>query len=403
MKRSCWLLLIAGLLSSVGWSAVFIFPRAACVVVDRNHSGQYPLWFTIFASGDTPDGSPAFARFGYTSFQSTNTTIPQGNNNIFVQDPQFRDQPVTYQPGTHVNTFDAGFDPNIGLSWFLNGAFATADTSMPSCPAMSAGGVPLPAQFAPLGLASGQTVRLVVTTTSGASSCPATLSFADYLGSPIGPPSTDVSLQSGQSSSLDLVGSTVTTPGHRILVQPRFTTDHPDSCQASVEVFASNTGVTAATVRPIEPVYQYDFDPQGLSAGQTLRVNIAAAAGQSCGAALSFVNSAGNIVGPTLQQTLAAGTATNLDLPSTTAGLGLSGWSGGHVDIRPVLTTVATNAGYKTHTWQCPSGTCSDTTGPYIGVLQNGVLVSETCFASAEVFDTLTGYTRSVVNPQPLH
>lgn len=375
MKPIGWVVLMAGLSALPGWAAVFVFPRADCVVVNRGG-----LWQNLWNSYDDP---PAYAQFGYVAFIATDQTVPLGSNNIFVQDPQFRNQPATFHTGFHTNVFGTYFDPSIGLSWFLNGGFATADPSLPACPGMSAGGVPLPAQFAPLGLASGQTVRLSVTPTTGSSSCAATLSFADAGGNPIGS-SAVVNPAAGRVSFIELVGSAHTTPGHRVLVQPVFTTSAPDSCQASVEVYASATGVTAATTRPIQPLYQYSFDPQSLSAGQTLRVNIAASASQSCGAAIHFTDASGNPLGNTLTQTLAAGTAAYLDLPSTSVP-GLTGWSGGHVTVFPKADVSPARNGNT------------------IGTLSNGFLVSETCFASAEIFDTLTGYTRSVVNPQPLH
>ncbi|HLH18744.1 MAG TPA: hypothetical protein VKX45_16110 [Bryobacteraceae bacterium] len=166
-------------------------------------------------------------------------------------------------PGVHTNVFGTAFDPSIGLSWFLNGAYPTADRA----------------------------------------------------------------------------------PHPRAAALYHFL---PDSCQASVEVYATATGVSAATTRPIQPLYQYGLDPQGLSAGQTLRVNLAAPASQSCGAVVSFADASGNpltnSINPlTLTQTLQPGTAAYLDLPSTSIP-GLTGWSGGHVPVVPAVHTLATRS-----------------------------------------------------------
>jgi hypothetical protein len=398
MKGFAWVLPIVALASVTGRAAVFVYPRADCIVMDRNWGGPNALYQYRFTGNDyDPNG---YVQFGYTSFQATDTTISQGNNNILVQDPQFRNQPTLYHPGTHLDSWGTTWDPSIGLSWFLNGAFATADTSLPACPGMSAAGGPLPPQIAPLGVASGQTVRLTVFPSMGSGGCSGTLSFADGSGTLIRPTAgpgvlapliTQVNLSAKQVFYIELVGSAVTTAGHRMLIQPRFVTNSYDSCQTSVEVYATSTGVTAAMSRPMQPVYQYGFDPQSLSAGQTLRVNVAAAQGQSCGAAVSFADASGAVLGSSLNTTLAAGTAASIDLPSTSVP-GLTGWAGGHVPVVPQVYTVATGAG-------------TGYPGPLLpkGILANGVLVSETCFASVEIFDTLTGYTRSVQNPQPIH
>ncbi|HLH18743.1 MAG TPA: hypothetical protein VKX45_16105 [Bryobacteraceae bacterium] len=384
MKRLYMLIFAAAVGCTPAMAAVFVFPRVDCVVNDQNHWGNYPLWQKVLdSSGGDPaagESSPSLAYFGYTSFQSSNVTIAQGSNNLFVQDPQFRNQPAVYNPGTHYYVFGTTFDPSIGLSWFLNGSFATATTMLPPCPGMSINGTPLAAQFAPVGVANGQTVRLKA-------NCTGTFSFADSAGNVI---ASNAGAATGQRY-FDLVGSTVATPGHRTLVQPRFS----GGCQTSVEVFATATGVTAAAAPPIQPYYQYAFDPQGLSAGQTLRINLAASPAQACGAHIAFQDISGNPIGPSLDTGaagLAAGTATHLDLPSTYVP-GLSGWSGGHVLIWPVLypevttgSVIANNNSYTT-----------------FGKVANNVLVDETCFASVEIFDTLTGNTRSVMNPQPIN
>jgi hypothetical protein len=329
-----------------------------------------------------------YAQFSYTSFQAMDVTIPQGNNNIFVQDPQFRNQNTLFHPGTHSNVFGTTADPSIGLSWFLNGAFATAVQSLAPCPGMSANGGPLPPQFAPIGLANGQTMRINLYTSRNAGvNCRANIYFTDAAGNAIGAilPGGYV-LGSGGSVYLELPGNQVAQPGHRVQIQPHFVATDYEACQAGLEVYASATGVNAAVNQPIQPYYQYEFDPQSLSAGQTLRVNVSASASQSCGAAVSFMDASGNAIGPTLTTTLQPGTASYLDLPSTA--VGLTGWSGGHVSVRPVL---------------LPNSSTHSGGDPSLGTVMNGVLISETCFATAEVFDTLTGNTRTLANPHVIN
>ena len=377
MKLLYRLLLATVFFSVPGWAAIFVFPHADCTVNDRSHSGGYPLWSNLFPDESTSD--TIYTQFGYNSLQAFVETIPQGNNNIFIQDPQLRNQPTSFLIGDHRNAFGTVYDPSIGLSWVLNGAFATASSGLPACPGMSSNG-PLPAQFGPLGAANGQTIRLTVFPLPG-SSCTATLSFSDVNGSPVGPAPLIVNLFSGQAH-LDLVGSSIASAGHRVVVQPQLT--NAQGCQTSVAVFSSTTGVTAASMQPQQPVYQYGFDPQGLSAGQTLRVNVSASTAQSCGAAVTFVDSNGNTLlgGASWLRAVGAGTANYVDVPSTSIP-GLSGWTGGHVDVQPVINTLATGNGTTV-----------------VGKKQSGVLISETCFATAEIFDTLTGYTHSVVVPQ---
>jgi len=375
-----------GLTAVLSWiplsaaNPLFVFPRADCVIKDPAWNSAHPLWRNLLNS----DPGDVYVQFGYTSFQALATSIPQGNSNIFVQDPQFRIQPTTFQPGTYVNVFGTIVDSSIGVSWFLNGAFATADLQMQLCPGMSADGGPLPPQFAPVGLASGQTLRLTVATGSrGLNNCSGVASFADSAGNIIR--SQSVSTGWIQSTYVEILGNTLTTAGHRVQIQPRFTATG-GSCQTSLEVYGSSTGITAALTRPIDPLYLYDFDPQSLSSGQTLRVNLGASQHQSCGASLTFADVNGNTIGPSLNVTLPTGTATYLDLPGST--VGLTGWTGGHVPVRPLLYTIATGLAPNAQ---------------HIGLVSNNVLVDETCFASAEIFDTATGYTRSLANPQPMH
>ena len=101
------------------------------------------------------------------------------------------------------------------------------------------------------------------------------------------------------------------------------------------------------------------FPMMGIARGQSLRLNVAAAQGDSCNAALSFVDTNGIPIGPpTKTVNLAAGQADFLDLPRNL----LPGGPPIRVEVRPVVTL---------------------TPGPTVPV----------CVASAETFDQLTGRT----------
>ena len=105
--------------------------------------------------------------------------------------------------------------------------------------------------FGPQGLAGGQTMR-VIAVASPASTCAATISFADSNGVPIGR-SLQVNLPPGHGMSLDLDAATLKLGlGQRIQVQPILTLRSPvtagppiaSSCVASSEVFDIVTGRT---------------------------------------------------------------------------------------------------------------------------------------------------------------
>lgn len=353
------------------WGATdFVYPVSSCTITDNGHTGPYPLWYFNYQNGPPDDGyGTVMATFGYSNLAFETVNIAQGNENQFIQNPELRNQPTSFASGQYPYVFATTLEPGIGLTWFLNGTYATVAANEPLCPVAGANGF-LPGQFPPIGLANGQTIRIN-------SACGGTLSFVDQAGNAVGQSLTAAS----GSIYLDLVGTSALVPGGgRKLVQPIST-----GCQSGVEVYASSTGVTAAFMPALQPAYQYSFAPLGLSADQTIRFNISASASEGCGAFLKFTDGNGNTLGNTLSQRLAPGEAANLDLPSTLAP-GLSGWYGGHVEIWPVLQTMATQ-------------TTVDG-GTQIGLFANGLLESETCFASVEIFDTLTGLTRVIELPQ---
>ena len=90
----------------------------------------------------------------------------------------------------------------------------------------------------PVGVTPGQTVRLNVTARPP-DSCAAQIGFLDNGGKPIGA-SSHVSLQPGQSATLDLPASAVVKEaGQRVEIQPRIVPDQgtaASACQADMEV-----------------------------------------------------------------------------------------------------------------------------------------------------------------------
>ena len=319
--------------------------------------------FGMCAKSD-PSGGLSSAWFGYDSLSSISVFVPAGENNFFLESPHLRSQTANFDPGVHPYAFSTTFRPAEGLHWILNGAFGVVvpGQGLPVCPAAIG-----PALFAPVGLASTQTVRLTVAG-NATGTCSATLGFGDAGGNPVGG-SKSVILVAGQSDFLDLAGSALPAGSAHREVQPLVSIDPssgPLACQPNVEIFATASAVTAVSVSSQIPAIQPVFPMQGLASGQTLRVAVSAYPGSSCQVTLGFAASDGTAVGPTSTANLTSGQAAFLDLPSALVP-SLVGWVGRRAQIRPVV-TVAGGA----------------------------------CLASSDIFDTLTGLTRLVVNPSPL-
>jgi hypothetical protein len=156
--------------------------------------------------------------------------------------------------------------------------------------------------------------------------------------------------------------------GECVEVRPTLTpifTDLPTpSLQASVEVFDLLTGfgtVLAPAVNAVSPAPA--FLPQGLAAGQTMRLNIVAIPPDPCIGLLSLADKNGTPLGPTMRVNLTSGTATSLDLNANSLGLKL----GQRIEVQPAVTAQP-----------------SITSGPPI---------TSACQGSVEVFDHLTGRT----------
>jgi sugar lactone lactonase YvrE len=147
------------------------------------------------------------------------------------------------------------------------------------------------------------------------------LGFENSQGAPVGP-SQVVTLNPGQTASLDLDASTLISSG-RIEIQP-VVTAAPGApapmaiINGSAEVYNATygfgsafyagvpaTGGSGATGPP-------SFLPQGVALGQSIQVNAGAPPDSPCVAMLSFTDDNGNPVGPTQQVNLSPGQLASL-------------------------------------------------------------------------------------------
>jgi hypothetical protein len=129
-----------------------------------------------------------------------------------------------------------------------------------------------------------------------------------------------VTLNPGQTASLDLVASTLISAG-RIEIQPVVTTPAGQpvgNVQSSVEVYAATYGI-GSIFYPGVPLLSGpniagppSFVPQGVALGQSIQINAAAAADNPCVAMLSFADASGNPIGPSEQVNLNPGQSASL-------------------------------------------------------------------------------------------
>jgi hypothetical protein len=129
-----------------------------------------------------------------------------------------------------------------------------------------------------------------------------------------------VTLNPGQTASLDLPGSSLISSG-RIQVVPVVTSlpgTPLGALQGSMEIYASSNGIGSVfvpgiSVPPSSPVSGYpSFLPQGVAEGQSILINVLAPPDSPCSANLSFTDLNGNPIGPTQQVNLNPGMAASL-------------------------------------------------------------------------------------------
>ena len=195
----------------------------------------------------------------------------------------------------------------------------------------------------------------------------AVVGFVDLNGNPIGqfPP---VQITPGQVSSFELAPGTSPVPlGHHTAVVPVVSAPPGQALpplQLTTEVLDSLTGfgavLTTATGLAPPPA---SLAPQGLAFGQIMRLTATSVPPDPCDAALSFANSEGTAIGPSVTVNLGPGQSQSLDL--TAASLNLT--PGHQAVIQPMVALQ-----------------------PVIGI---AAPVSPACMVSSDVFDTLLGRT----------
>lgn len=177
--------------------------------------------------------------------------------------------------------------------------------------------------YTPVDITATETVRLTVVNgpvpVGPGVAVEAQLGFQNSSGAPIGPLQI-VSLNPGQTASLDLLGSTLISSG-RTQVVP-VVTSLPGtpfgSLQGSLEIYDSANGIGSLLLPAVQspPVLVVSgtpsFLPQGVALGQAIQINVLAPPDSPCSAELSFKNSNGNPIGPSQQVNLNPGMAASL-------------------------------------------------------------------------------------------
>jgi hypothetical protein len=212
--------------------------------------------------------------------------------------------------------------------------------------------------FPMIGLVRGQTLQINIVAYPPVP-CFALLGFQDVNGNPLGATSS-VELQAGQSASLTLNGNSLASvAGQRVEVQPVVTPTAiisssvvVNQCSASVEIYDNLLGISSVAVpgaagHPPDPI----FGMIGVTALQTVRLNVVAFPPVPGVGELSVLNAPGVQVGKTLNVQLAPGQAASLDLPGSTLVTKL----GQRAEVQPVVTA--------------PNGGCVASTEVYINGL----------------------------------
>jgi hypothetical protein len=161
--------------------------------------------------------------------------------------------------------------------------------------------------FPMIGLVRGQTLQINVVAYPPVP-CFALLGFQDVNGNALGTTSS-VELQAGQSASLTLNGNSLTSvAGQRVEVQPVVTPTVVigtsvvvNQCSASVEIYDNVLGLSSVAVPgaagyPPSP----NFGMIGVTALQTVQLNVVAFPPTPCVGELSFLNAQGARVGNAL-------------------------------------------------------------------------------------------------------
>lgn len=193
----------------------------------------------------------------------------------------------------------------------------------------------------------------------------AVVGLVDLNGVTVGQPVT-VPVIPGQVSSVDLNSNAfLHAAGQRMNLLPAISAPAGQTLpavQLTAEVFDSQSGFGAllAAENGLAPA-PASLGPQGLAGGQTMRLIATAYPPNPCTGTLSFADSKGNPIGPSLPVNLSPGQSAPLDLYSSVLGL----QTRQRIEVQPMVTL------------QAPDSSCA---------------------ATSEVFDPITGRTGSYQN-----
>src|SRR5580698_738951 len=172
--------------------------------------------------------------------------------------------------------------------------------------------------FPMIGIVPGQTLQLNLVAIP-TDPCFAQLGFQNSNGAPVGS-TLNVTLQAGQSASLALsVSSLTTVAGQRVEVLPTVILTPGAAvgdCDASAEVYDNVLGISIVVV-PGATGFPYvpEFGMLGLTVLQTARLNVVAYPSQPCVEQLGFVNASEVAVGNTTSVQLGPGQAASTFIP----------------------------------------------------------------------------------------
>lgn len=225
-----------------------------------------------------------------------------------------------YVPGGGVITKFSAVPPGPGP-----GTIVTTDSRI-AYGAIAFGGpsgIPPYVLYNPTHLTSTQTLRLTVidgpVPVGPGVPVEAQLGFQNSEGAPVGP-SQVVTLNPGQTASLDLPGSSLISSG-RVQVVPVVTSlpgTTLGNLQGSMEIYTSSNGIGSVFVPgiPVPPSSSVSgsplFLPQGVALGQSILINALGPPDSPCSAELSFTDLNGNPIGPSQQVNLNPGMAASL-------------------------------------------------------------------------------------------
>ena len=238
----------------------------------------------------------------------------------------------TTNPPTTTGVFTASDGFNLVAGGILTGSFNTTAT-LTITEAIS---------FPPIPRWFGSIIRASLTVAGPVTPLPGTpveanIGFIDVNGNPIGQfPSS--SIVPGEVTSFELAAGTspvalgqhtavipvVSAPAGQMLPPLQLTVEVLDRLTGFGSVLTTSTGLSPPPA---------SLAPQGLAAGQIMRLTATAFPPNPCDATLSFANNQGVAVGPSLTVTLSPGQSQSVDLTSAMLNVAL----GKSVEVQPMV------------------------------------------------------------------